>query len=395
MTLPVVIAELQKSFSITENQFATLNSLFLFAYALMYAGGGRLVDWFGTRFGYAAIMAFWSLSCMAHGLVSGFFGLAVFRFMLGVGEGGGFPASIKTVAEWFPARERSTAAGMFNTGASIGSVVAPPSLALIVVLLNWRWVFVLSGLLGVLWAILWLRVYRLPSEHPNITSEELDLIQKSHLEESREAPSEKARKVDWLGLFSSREVRCLLLVKFLTDPVWYFYIFWLPKYLFDQRGFDIKDIGYYAWIPYAAAGTGSLFGGWLSSYLLKRGITLNASRKIALAVSASLMPLAVFVVPAPTSLAIVFISIAFAGHQIWNVIMHTLPADLFPKNKVGSVAGITGASGAFGGMVFALVVGRILSTYASYAPVFIVVSLLHPLSFAMVMLMIPRIKRVE
>lgn len=391
MTLPVVISQLQDKFSITEAEFGALNSLFLLAYAVMYAVGGRLADRFGTRLSYALMMGWWSLSCAAQGLVNGFRGLAFFRFNLGVGEGGSFPASAKTVSEWFPAKERSIAFGMFNTGSAIGSVIAPPLLALIVVLLNWRWVFIISGAFGIFWVIYWLSFYHIPSRHPRISKEEADLIAKSHEEEREVGVEAQTKKVKWLELFKHREVLCLILVKFLTDPVWFFYIFWLPKYLFDTRGFDIKQIGYYAWIPYAAAGIGSMFGGWFSSYLIKKGMTLNLARKVALGMSAALMPAAAFVVPAPTGLAIVFISLAFMGHQFWSVIIQTLPADLYPQGTVGSVAGLIGASGSFGAMLFALIVGYILGTSASYVPVFITVSLLHPIAFGLILILIPRI----
>ncbi len=391
LTLPVVISELQQKFGISEGQFAALNSLFLLAYAIMYAGGGRIADWLGTRVGYVLMMAWWSLSCAAQGFVNGFRGLAVFRFSLGLGEGGSFPTSAKTVSEWFPAKERSTAFGMFNTGSAIGSVAAPPLLALIVITLGWRWVFIISGSFGLIWAAYWFFSYHLPHAHPRITPEEAALLRDSREEEGRGSLAEETSRVSWLKLFSHKEVRCLIIVKFLTDPVWFFYVFWLPKYLSDARGFNIKEIGYYAWIPYAAAGLGSLFGGWFSSYLIRRGLTLNFSRKIALAVSASLMPLAAFVVPAPTGLAIVFISLAFLGHQFWSVIIQTLPADIFPQGSVGSVAGLIGASGSFGAMLFALAVGYILGHYASYGPVFIAISLLHPISFGLIMAMIPRI----
>ncbi|MFB0518733.1 MAG: MFS transporter, partial [Acidobacteriota bacterium] len=311
-----------------------------------------------------------------------------FRFMLGVGEGGSFPTSAKGVSEWFPARERSIAFGMFNTGSSIGAVIAPPLLALIVVLLSWRWVFIISGGVGLLWAVLWLLFYHLPKNHPNITEEESHLIMNSQEEERELDITRQAQRVKWLSLFSYKEVWCLLVVKFLTDSVWFFYIFWLPKYLTDTRGFNIKEIGYYAWIPYAAAGFGSMFGGWLSSFLMKRGLTLNASRKVALGISAALMPVAALVVPSPTGLAIVFISIAFLGHQFWSVIIQTLPADLYPQGAVGSVAGLIGASGSFGAMIFAMIVGLILENYHSYGPIFITVSLLHPISFGLILLMI-------
>lgn len=391
MTLPVVIAELQKRFGITDGQFAGLNSMFLLAYAVMYAGGGRIADKLGTRLGYGIMMIWWSLSCAAQGLVNGFRGLAVFRFSLGLGEGGSFPHSAKAVSEWFPVKERSTAVGMFNTGSAVGSVVAPPLLALIVILLGWRWVFFISGSFGLVWAAYWFFHYHPPQTHPRITPGEAALIRQSREEEGRGGPGEHARPQKWLTLFSHREVRCLLAAKFLTDPVWFFYVFWLPKYLYDTRGFDIKQIGYYAWIPYAAAGIGSLSGGWFSSHLIKKGVTLNRSRKISLGVSASLMPLAAFIVPSPTGLAIVFISLAFLGHQFWSVIIQTLPADIFPHETVGSVSGLIGASGSFGAMLFSLLVGFILSRLGTYLPVFITVSLLHPISFGLILAMIPNI----
>ncbi len=391
MTLPVVISQLQEKFSITETQFGVLNSLFLLAYAIMYAGGGRLADKLGTRVGYAVMMTWWSLACAAQGLVNGFRGLAFFRFNLGIGEGGSFPTAAKTVSEWFPAKERSTAFGMFNTGSAIGSVLAPPLLAAIVLLLSWRWVFIISGSFGIFWVIYWLSFYHVPSKHPRITEEESNYILKSQAEERTEDSGKTPQKIKWLKLFKYKEIRCLIIVKFLTDPVWFFYIFWLPKYLSDTRGFDIKEIGYYGWIPYAAAGIGSMFGGWFSSKLMKKGLTLNASRKIALGMSAALMPAAAFVVPAPTGLAIVFLSLAFLGHQFWSVIIQTLPADLYPKSAVGSVAGLMGASGSFSAMIFALIVGYILGNYASYVSVFITISMLHPISFGLIMIMIPKI----
>ena len=391
MTLPVVISQLQEKFSITETQFGILNSLFLLAYAIMYAGGGRLADKLGTRVSYAVMMTWWSLACAAQGLVNGFRGLAFFRFNLGVGEGGSFPTAAKTISEWFPPKERATAFGMFNTGSAIGSVLAPPLLAIIVILLSWRWVFIISGSFGILWVIYWLSFYHVPSKHPRITEEESNYILKSQAEERSEDSEKTPQKIKWLKLFKYKEIRCLIIVKFLTDPVWFFYIFWLPKYLSDTRGFDIKEIGYYGWIPYAAAGVGSMFGGWFSSKLMKKGLTLNASRKIALGISASLMPAAAFVVPAPTSLAIVFISLAFLGHQFWSVIIQTLPADLYPKYAVGSVSGLMGASGSFSAMICALIVGYILGNYATYVPVFITISMLHPIAFGLIMIMIPKI----
>ena len=391
MTLSVVIIQIQASLAITDSEFAMLNSLFLLAYAIMYAGGGRLVDLLGTYIGFLLINVFWALAVIAHGFSNGFLGLAISRFLLGIGEGGGFPASSKAVSEWFPARERSIAFGMFNTGSSIGSLIAVPLFSFIMLTLGWRAVFFVAGGLGLLWSLYWAFFYSLPEEHPNITDEELELITNAHREEAAEDPVVQVR---WLDLFRDRAVMGLIAVKFLTDPVWYFYIFWIPKYLFDERGFDIAQVGYFAWIPYAAAGFGSMLGGWLSSWFIRKGRSLNLARKLTLGFGAALMPAAIMVVSVPVSLAIVFISLAFMGHQIWNVVIQTLPADLYPKSHVGSVAGLIGSSGAFGGMVFAAFVGWLLASAGSYAPVFAIAGLLHPISFAILLLMIPRIRRV-
>ena len=399
MTLSVVIIQVQVALSISESQYATLNSLFLFAYAVMYAVGGRLIDRLGTYTGFLVINVFWALAVIAHGFSNSFVGLAVSRFLLGVGEGGGFPASSKAVSEWFPARERSTAFGLFNTGSSIGSVIAVPLFSFIMIALGWRWVFFVAGGLGLLWSLYWAFFYRLPHEHPNITPEELELITAAHREEADVVAGQSESATEppprWRTLLTHPELRCLLAIKFLTDPVWYFYIFWIPKYLFDVRGFNIAEVGYFAWIPYAAAGVGSLLGGWLSSWLLGRGRSLDRARKITLGLGAALMPAAALVVSVPAGVAILFISLAFAGHQIWNVVVQTLPADLYPKSQVGSVAGLIGSAGAFGGMAFAAVVGWILASSGSYAPIFAIVSLLHPLSFGLILWAIPRIRRLH
>ncbi|MEE3151657.1 MAG: MFS transporter, partial [Acidobacteriota bacterium] len=321
MTLSVVIIQIQASLAITDSEFAMLNSLFLLAYAIMYAGGGRLVDLLGTYIGFLLINVFWALAVIAHGFSNGFLGLAISRFLLGIGEGGGFPASSKAVSEWFPARERSIAFGMFNTGSSIGSLIAVPLFSFIMLTLGWRAVFFVAGGLGLLWSLYWAFFYSLPDEHPNITDEELELITNAHREEAAEEPVVQVR---WLDLFRDRAVMGLIAVKFLTDPVWYFYIFWIPKYLFDERGFDIAQVGYFAWIPYAAAGFGSMLGGWLSSWFIRKGRSLNLARKLTLGFGAALMPAAIMVVSVPVRLAVVFISLAVLGPPIWNLVIQTV-----------------------------------------------------------------------
>ena len=389
--LPVVVVELQKEIPLTEKQFALLQSLFLMAYGIMYAGGGKIIDWLGTRAGYAVMIVWWSAANFMHGIVTSVLQLGVFRFLLGMGEGGGFPGSAKAVSEWFPPKERSFAFGIFNTGSSVGAVVAPPLIALIVLLLNWRWVFFITGAMGFLWVVLWLKLYQPPAKHGLITPAERAYIER----ELAPVPTQAADPpIRWIQLLGYRQVWGLVSAKFLSDAAWYFFIFWLPKYLADVRHLNIKEIGYYAWIPYAFAGAGSFIGGWLSSHLIQRNVSLDRSRKIALGVSAAMMPASLLIAASPLSLAILFFSMALFGHQFWSTIVQTLAADMFPSKVVASVAGLLGAAGSFGGMFFSYFVGLLLTEYHSYAMVFLISGLLHPTAFLIILLVVRRIERV-
>jgi ACS family hexuronate transporter-like MFS transporter len=369
-TLSVAVAAIQRDFPITNTQFSQLQAAFLFAYALMYAGGGRLIDALGTKRGFIVIMVWWSLACASHGLASGFSTLAASRFLLGLGEGGGFPAATKAVAEWFPATESATAMGMINAGTAVGAVVAPPAIAAVLGVAGWRWVFFLSGAVGLVWTMVWARRYTAPPDDRGV------------------ATREQGRQGDiaWVRLLAFPQVWGLVVGKFLSDAAWFFYLFWLPKYLYDVRHFDVKAVGLYAWIPYAASGIGCLAGGSLSSWLLRRGSSLDAARKIALGASAALMPLIVFVTRVPVELAIVLFSIAFFGQQSWSTLVMVIPADLFPRQVVASVAGLVGFGGAMGGVVFNLVAGRLLDAGFDYSVVFAIVGSFHIIAFGIILL---------
>ncbi len=373
-TLSVAIKAIQLDIPMSNTRFAQLNSAFLVAYGVMYAAGGKLVDQLGTRRGFFVIMLFWSLACASHGLATGFGMLAVSRLLLGIGEGGGFPAVTRAVTEWFPARERSTAMGMINAGTAVGAVVAPPFIAAIIEVAGWRWVFFATGALGLAWTIWWLKDYRVPAPVAAATAET------------------DTEHIPWLTLLRYRETWGLVVGKFLSDAAWVFYLSWLPKYLYDVRGFDTKQVGYFAWIPYAAAGIGALTGGWLSSHLLARGKTVNVSRKIVLGASAALMPLILFVTHSPISLTIVLFSIAFFGQQSWSTLVMIVPTDLFPCRVVGSVAGLVGFGGAMGGVVFNLVAGRMLDAGSGYGPIFAAVSTFHVAAFLLIVFTIRDIR---
>jgi len=393
LTLPVAIDAIRQTIPISETQFARLQVAFLVAYAAMYLGGGRLLDLLGTRRGFFLIMLFWSLACASHGLATGVGSLIVCRFLLGMGEGGGFPAATKAVAEWFPVQQRSTAMGMINAGTAVGAVMAPPAAAAIITLANWRWVFFLSGAAGLAWTVWWLWEYYSPADHPQLSDGE-----RAEIAEFADAPPPPGAKESWFRLLTFRQVWGLVLAKCLSDAAWYFYAFWLPKYLYDARGFNTKEVGYYAWIPYAAAGVGSLLGGSFSSWLLTRGMSLNLARKIALGASAALMPWVFFVTMTDVDLAIVLFSIAFFGQQSWSTLVMILPADLFPKRVVGSVAGMVGFGGAMGGVILGLVVGQILERYGletGYQIAFAISSSLHVIAFLVILATIRRVERIE
>jgi len=373
-SLPVAVQAIQQDIPLTNTQFGDLTSTFLLAYALMYAGGGVLVDRLGTRRGFLAIMIFWSFACASHGLATGFGMLAVGRFLLGAGEGGGFPAATKAIAEWFPVSERSTAMGIVNAGTAVGAVAAPPAIAAILLHGSWRWVFVACGAAGIVWAAVWFIAYR-PAD-------------------SSLAPSTSSVAISpmpWTQLLGSRQVWGLVAAKFLTDAAWFFYISWLPKYLYDARHFDVKQVGAYAWVPYAASGVGCLVGGWLSSALIRRGRSVDFSRKLALGLSAAMMPAIVFVTRVPVEWALLIFSLAFFGQQSWSTLVMIVPTDLYERRVVASVAGLVGFGGAMGGLLMNLLAGRLLDAGFGYATVFNIVGTLHLVAFGVILIAIPTI----
>src|SRR6185312_4707122 len=305
----------------------------------------------------------------------------------GMGEGGGFPAATKAVAEWFPIRERSLAMGIINAGTAVGAVAAPPAIAAIILLASWRWVFLVVAVLGLIWTVAWLLNYFPASRNARLSAEE-----RAEISDVISAPSGTGDGISWFKLFSFIEVWGLVIAKFLSDAAWYFYLFWLPKYLYDVRGFDVKKVGYYAWIPYAAAGIGCLVGGWFSGWLIDRGRSLSFTRKAALGASAAVMPFIIFVPHAPVQLAIVIFSIAFCGQQSWSTLVMIVPADLFPREIVGSVAGLVGFGGAIGGVIFGLVVGYLLDHGFGYGTVFVLVSTFHVAAFCLILLTVRRVQ---
>ena len=379
-TLPWAIKAIQSEIPISNEIKATLDSAFLLTYGLMYLGGGWLLDRLGTRRGFLLVMIFWSLACASHGLAGGVIALAACRLLLGAGEGGGFPAATRAVAEWFPVEQRATAMGIVNGGTAVGAVIAPPFIALALTHAHWlhrsswRWVFFLTGALGLLWAIAWWRIYFAPQD----SGEPVLQAEKPTIAISK--------------LIRYREIRGVVAAKFLSDAAWYFYLFWLPKYLFDARGFDIKQAGSVGWIPYAASGVGSLCGGGFSSWLLACGRSVNLARKLALGASAALMPWVILVPHVPSVAWVISIfSIAFFGQQSWSTLVMILPTDLVPREALGTVAGLVGFGGAMGGVLLGQLAGWLLDHGFSYTPVLAIAGSMHILAFGIICLAIPTI----
>jgi MFS transporter, ACS family, hexuronate transporter len=370
-TLPVAISAIERNIRISNQQFSYLQTAFLLSYAAMYVVGGRLLDLLGTRRGFMAIMVWWSMACALHGAAVGFGLLLVARFLLGMGEGGAFPAAVRVVSEWIAPEERSTAVGIINAGTAVGSVLAAPVVARIVLTLGWRAVFFVAGGSGMVWVVWWWASYR--SSGPVVSVNTLDA-------------RVLAREWTFGEMVGVGSVRAIVFAKFMSDSAWYFLLFWLPKYLYDVRGFDVKQVGYYAWIPYAASGVGSFVGGWYSSRLLRRGRSLDSARKIALGLSAAFMPVVMLVPLVPVQAAIVLFSVAFFCQQSWSGLIMTLPADIFPLSAVGTVSGLVGFGGAIGGAIFGVVAGRLLDHGFGYRTLFLMVGTFHLIGYSAILL---------
>ena len=369
-TLPVAISAIQKTIPLSDQQFSWLQFAFLIPYALLYAVGGRMLDVLGTRRGFLLIMLWWSIACALHGLASDFAVLLCARCLLGMGEGGAFPAATRVVAEWIPMHQRSTAMGIINAGTAVGSVLAPPLIGIVLLTTGWRMVFFVSGAIGLIWVIWWWMRYQ-GSNDASLATLDARLI---------------AQQMSFLEIVSMRKVQVLVFAKFMSDSAWYFYLFWLPKYLYDMRGFDIKHVSYYAWIPYAASGVGSFLGGWLSSLLLAKGRSLDFSRKLVLGISALFMPIVIFVPHVPVGWALLLFSIAFFCQQSWSGLIMTLPADIFPLSAVGTVSGLVGFGGAIGGACFGVVAGFLLGHGFGYGTLFYIVGSFHVVGFLAILL---------
>ena len=370
LTISVLAPVITVQFGLTNLQFASISTWFLIAYTASQGMSGKFYDRVGTRRGFAVSILIWSAAAMSHAFARGLASLSVLRFVLGLGEAGNWPGAAKAVAEWFPARQRALGMGIFNSGVSIGSILAPPLIVWLQLRFGWQATFLVTGSLGFGWLVLWLLFYETPERHRAISREEYAIIRDGR-------PSSSAEAVGWSRLLKHRQVWAIVISRFLTDPVWWLYITWLPLYLANVRGFSLKEIGMFAWVPFVSADAGSLLGGWASGYLMSRGHTTNFSRKAVMLAGAVLMLAGIPAALAESaSGALAFISVVTFGFQAWINNVQTTPSDFFPEHAVASVAGLGGVGAGAGAILFTLATGLVVDLMHSYTPILITAGLL-------------------
>jgi MFS transporter, ACS family, hexuronate transporter len=386
--LGVLKATLQHDLGWNEMQYANIVFAFQAAYALGMLLVGRFIDRVGTRVGYGVAMVFWSIASMGHALCSSLLSFEIARGALGLGEAGAFPASIKTVTEWFPRKERALATGIFNAGTNVGAIATPLFVPWVTIHYGWRWAFLITGAIGFLWFVLWMAVYRRPEEHRRCSSLELAYIHSDN--EKPQAPAA------WVRLLGYRQTWAFLLAKFLTDPIWWFYLFWIPGFFQQEHGLNLVQIGLPVVAIYLISDVGSVAGGWLSSRFIHRGYSVNAGRKLAMLICAVCVVPIIYAYRAEGLWATtLLIGLAAAAHQGFSANLYTTASDMFPGQAVGSVTGIGGAAGAVGGMLIAKIVGHALQATGSYFVPFLIAATAYLVALAVMQILVPKLQPVE
>ncbi len=382
---------LEHSIGMTEVSYGYIVDAFQIAYAIGLLAAGRLIDKLGTRIGYMLVMAVWSLSAMGHALASTVLEFGFARFFLGLGESGNFPAAIKTVAEWFPQNERSLATGLFNSGANVGAILAPAIVPWVTLRYGWHAAFLTTGLFSVLWIVWWFRYYRTPTDHSTLTGEELRHIYQEAAADMGPSPS-----VPWRRLLGFRQTWAFSIAKFLTDPIWYFYLFWLPSYFSAKFNLNLSHLGLPLIIVYNVSAIGSIGGGWLPAPFRRLGLSPNYARLAAMLFCAFLV-VPIYTASSAKSVwtAIALISLAAGAHQGWSANLFTTSSDMFPRSAVGAVVGIGGMAGSVGSALFAFFAGHILQLTHSYAVLFGIASSAYLLALIAMYLLAPGLKKVE
>jgi ACS family hexuronate transporter-like MFS transporter len=381
----ILAPELKKIFVWSDANYTDIVFWFEVAYAIGLLSVGRVLDWIGTRIGFALAMIFWSFASMLHAGMASIAGFSVARFLLGLGEAGNFPASIKSVAEWFPKKERALATGIFNAGSNVGAIAAPLAVPWIYLTWGWQWAFIVTGAIGFIWLVFWFRAFRPPEDHPRLSASELAYIRSDPAEASTE-------NVPWLRLLPHRQTWAFVVAKFLTDSVWRWYLYLLPLFFNSQFKLDIKSFGPPFVLIYCLADVGSIGGGWISSRLIARGWSVNAGRKTAMLICALCVVPVVFVTQVSNMwTAVWLVGLAAAAHQGWSANLFTTASDMFPKQAIGSIVGIGGMAGALGAMGILKLTGAILTATGSYTTLFIIAGSAYVVALAAMHLLVPRL----
>jgi ACS family hexuronate transporter-like MFS transporter len=383
--LGVLAPFLQTEIGWNEIEYGYIVTSFQAAYAIGLLCIGAIIDRLGTRVGYAIAISVWSLAAMSHSLAASVVGFMLARFVLGLGEAGNFPAAIKTVAEWFPRRERALATGIFNSGSNVGAIIAPLMVPIVAVTWGWQAAFLFTGALSALWLAVWWMTYRAPEDQPGLSPEELAYI--------RSDPPEPTVRVPWSQILRHRQAWAFVAAKFITDPIWWFFLFWLPKFLHAEYGLTLMGLGLPLIVIFLLADVGSIAGGWLAGRFIKRGWSVNRARKGTMLICALAVVPIVFAAQADNLwLAVALIGMATAGHQGWSANVFTLTSDMFPRHAVASVVGIGGFAGAVGGMMIATFTGFLLETTGSYVPVFLMAGSAYLIALVVVHALAPRLQ---
>jgi ACS family hexuronate transporter-like MFS transporter len=382
--LGVLAPMLEDEFGWSELQYSYIVTAFQAAYAIGLLCAGTVIDRFGTRIGYAVAISIWSVAAMGHALASSVVTFAAARFALGLGEAGNFPAAIKATAEWFPQRERAFATGIFNSGSNIGAIVAPALVPIVAVTFGWQAAFLMTGVLSATWLVVWLTWYRTPDQQPKLSAAEREWIGHEPI---------AAARLPWLGLLKHRQAWAFVVAKFMTDPVWWFFLFWLPKFLNDEHGLTLLGLGLPLIAIYVFADVGSIFGGWLAGRFIRLGWNVNRARKSAMLVCAlAVVPVMFAGKVDELWVAVALIGLATAGHQGWSANVFTLTSDLFPRRAVASVVGIGGFAGAVGGMLVSTATGLLLQATGSYVPLFVIAGTAYLFALLVVHALVPRMQ---
>jgi len=387
-TIGLLKADLSAQFHWDETHYADLVFYFQLAYAIAYLAWGKIMDKIGARWGFGIAFAIWQIAHILHACASGFGGFVAARMGLGIGEAGGFPGGIKAVAEWFPKKERAFATGLFNAGTNIGAIVTPLVVPGIVLAFGWQMAFIVTGVAGLIWLPIWLLVYRRPREAKKLSATELAYIEQD--------PADPVEKIGWAKLLTKRETWAFALGKFLIDPIWWMFLFWLPDFLGKTYHLDLKTFGPPLIAIYLMSDVGSVAGGWMSSTLMKNGATINKARKLTMLVCALLAVPVMFAAGVSNVwLAVLIIGVATAAHQGFSANLYTLPSDVFPRAAVGSVVGIGGMLGAFGGMAFSKYIGKVLDSIGTYQPIFVVAGSAYLIALLVIHLLTPKMEPVK